>query len=59
MLPRGRSIDWAHDGGIYRPVQLLVTPKVFIARVDVEAEPDLLAGTASIAGGAACPLLAV
>lgn len=25
MLPRGRSSDWAHDGGIYRPVQLLVT----------------------------------
>lgn len=25
-LPRGRSSDWAHDGGIYRPVRLLVTP---------------------------------
>ena len=23
MLPRGRSSDWAHDGGIYRPVTLL------------------------------------
>ncbi len=21
MLPRGRSSDWAHDAGIYRPVQ--------------------------------------
>ena len=30
MLPRGRSSDWAHDGGIYRPVRLLVTPQVFI-----------------------------
>ena len=49
MLPRGRSSDWAHDGGIYRPVQLLVTPKVFIERVDVDAEPDLSARTASIA----------
>ena len=49
MLPRGRSSDWAHDGGIYRPVQLLVTPRVFIERVDVDAEPDLSARTASIA----------
>ena len=40
MLPRGRSSDWAHDGGIYRPVQLLVTPKTFVERVDVEAIPD-------------------
>ena len=49
MLPRGRSSDWAHDGGIYRPVRLLVTPKVFIESVAVDAEPDLSAGTASIA----------
>src|ERR1039457_7289411 len=49
MLPRGRSSDWAHDGGIYRPVRLLVTPKVFIERVAVDAEPDLAARTASIA----------
>lgn len=49
MLPRGRSSDWAHDGGIYRPVRLLVTPKVFIESVAVDAEPDLAAGTASIA----------
>jgi len=49
MLPRGRSSDWAHDGGIYRPVRLLVTPKVFIERVDVDAEPDLSARTAAIA----------
>src|ERR1017187_9798062 len=49
MLPRGRSSDWAHDGGIYRPVQLLVTPPVFIESVAVAAEPDLAAGTASIA----------
>ncbi len=49
MLPRGRSSDWAHDGGIYRPVQLLITPQVFIERVAIDAEPDISAGTASIA----------
>ena len=48
MLPRGRSSDWAHDGGIYRPVQLLVTPRVFIERLEVDAEPDLSANTAAI-----------
>ncbi len=41
MIPRGRSSDWAHDGGIYRPVQLLITPKTFVERVDIEAFPDL------------------
>ena len=41
MLPRGRSSDWAHDGGIYRPAKLLVTPKVYIERVRVHATPDL------------------
>jgi beta-galactosidase len=44
MLPRGRSSDWANDGGIYRPVRLLVTPKTFVDRVDVEAVPDLASG---------------
>ncbi len=48
MLPRGRSSDWTNDGGIYRPVSLLVTPKVFIERVDVDAVPDLAAGKASL-----------
>ncbi|HBY61010.1 MAG TPA: hypothetical protein DEH78_14400 [Solibacterales bacterium] len=41
MLPRERSSDWAHDGGIYRPVRLLVTPRVFLERLEVDAEPDL------------------
>ena len=41
MLPRGRSSDWATDGGIYRPVTLLITPKVFIERIEIDAEPDL------------------
>jgi beta-galactosidase len=49
MVPRGRSSDWAHDGGIYRPVQLLITPKAFVERVDVEAIPDLASGEAKIA----------
>ena len=44
MLPRGLSSDWANDGGIFRPVQLLVTSKTFIERVDVEAVPDLASG---------------
>jgi len=49
MLPRGRSSDWAHDGGIFRPVQLLITPKVFVERVDVETTPNLSSGDATIA----------
>jgi beta-galactosidase len=48
MLPRGRSSDWAHDGGIYRPVSLLVTPPDYIERVDVDAVPDLEADRAAI-----------
>jgi beta-galactosidase len=48
MLPRGRSSDWAHDGGIFRPVQLLITPKVFVERVDVEGTPNLTGGDATI-----------
>jgi beta-galactosidase len=44
MVPRGRSSDWAHDGGIYRPVQLLITPKTFVERVGVEALPELATG---------------
>lgn len=48
MLPRGKSSDWAHDGGIYRPVNLIVTPPVFIERVAVESVPDLSAGTAQL-----------
>lgn len=43
MLPRGRSSDWTHDGGIYRPVTLVASPPVFIGRVAVDGVP---AGTA-------------
>lgn len=49
MIPRGRSSDWAHDGGIYRPVQLLVTPKTFVEHVDIEAFPDLVRGDGRVA----------
>jgi beta-glucuronidase len=48
MVPRGRSSDWANDGGIYRPVDLLVTPQTFIERVEVDAEPDLNRGDAAL-----------
>lgn len=48
MLPRGRSSDWAHDGGIYRPVKLLVTPSAYIERVDVDALPDFGANSAAL-----------
>lgn len=44
MLPRGRSSDWANDGGIFRPVQLLVTPKTFVERIDVDSLPDPASG---------------
>jgi beta-galactosidase len=44
MVPRGHSSDWAHDGGIYRPVSLLITPKTFVESVDVDAFPDLISG---------------
>jgi beta-glucuronidase len=48
MLPRGRSSDWTHDGGIYRPVNLLVTPKVFIERVEIDVDPDLARSRAEL-----------
>ena len=53
MLPREQSFDWAVDGGIIRPVSLLVTPQTYIERLDVDATPllddsktDLKAGIA-------------
>ncbi len=49
MLPRGNSYDWTPDGGIIRPVSLLVSPETLIERVDVDAQPDLAAGRASVA----------
>ncbi|MGC2161384.1 MAG: glycoside hydrolase family 2 TIM barrel-domain containing protein [Silvibacterium sp.] len=42
MLPRNKSYDWADDGGLIRPVNLLVTPRVFVERVEIDATPDLV-----------------
>ena len=44
MLPRNDSYDWAQDGGIIRPVSLLVSPKSYIERLWIDAVPDLDAG---------------
>jgi beta-glucuronidase len=41
MLPRMKSYDWTNDGGIIRPVNLLVTPQVFIERIEIDAIPDI------------------
>ena len=54
VLPRGRSSDWANDGGIFRPVQLLVTPKTFVERVEVDAVPDLTSREAAVTISAVC-----
>ncbi len=54
MLPRGRSSDWANDGGIFRPVQLLITPKVFVERIDMDAVPDFVSGNAALTITAQC-----
>lgn len=43
MLPRGKSSDWAHDGGITRPVTLLVTPQVYIEHLWIDASPARIA----------------
>ncbi len=48
MLPRGRSFDWAADGGITRPAQLLVTPEIWLERVEVDAVPDLARHSAEV-----------
>ena len=44
MLPRSHSSDWAHDGGIYRPVHLLILPKANIGGVQIDAWPDNAGG---------------
>jgi len=49
MLPRGRSSDWTHDGGIYRPVTIVVSPPAFIERVAVEGVPSATGGAAAAA----------
>jgi beta-galactosidase len=49
MLPRARSSDWAHDGGIVRPVTLLVSPPAYLERIAIDADPDVERGTAAVA----------
>jgi beta-glucuronidase len=48
MLPRNRSYDWADDGGIIRHVNLLITPQVYIERVEIDAVPKLADSSAEI-----------
>ena len=48
ILPRANSYDWTPDGGITRPVSLLVTPRSYMERVEVDAVPDLATGEARI-----------
>ena len=52
MLPRERSYDWAPDGGITRPVSLILTPSVYVEKVRIDAWPDLDKKTASLKIGA-------
>jgi len=49
MLPRGNSYDWTPDGGITRPVRLIITSPVYLECAWVDAVPDLAEGTASLA----------
>ncbi|MCM1134872.1 MAG: hypothetical protein NC400_04770 [Clostridium sp.] len=39
MLPYDTSFDWANDGGLIRPVELLVTGRSFIKDPEVMARP--------------------
>ncbi len=49
MLPRKNSYDWTPDGGLTRPVRLIVTSPVYLEAVWVDAVPDLARGTATLA----------
>ena len=41
MLPRNNSYDWANDGGLIRPVNLLLTARVYIEQIEIDAVPQL------------------
>lgn len=41
-LPYMKSYDWAHDGGIYRSVKMIVTSKQALENVWVTATPNLI-----------------
>lgn len=49
MLPRGKSYDWTVDGGMIRPVNLLISPKTYIERIEIDAQPELETRVARIA----------
>jgi beta-glucuronidase len=49
LLPRGKSFDWTVDGGITRPVSLLISPPTFIERVKVDVDPNLDTNQARLA----------
>jgi beta-galactosidase len=49
MLPRLKSYDWANDGGIIRPVSLLITSRVFLERLEIDASPNLSSNSARVA----------
>jgi len=49
MLPRNNSYDWTPDGGLTRPVRLIVTSPLYLEYVWVEAVPDMSGATADIA----------
>ncbi len=53
MLPREKSYDWASDGGIIRPVSLVVTPQIYIESIEIEAVPLLEDPKSDLKKGAA------
>lgn len=52
-LPYQRSYDWANDGGLIRPVELLVTGRACLQEIAVQAEPILCGSGRCDAGAAA------
>lgn len=49
MLPRSSSYDWTPDGGITRPARLIVTPRVYLEQLWIDAVPDAGNRTATLA----------
>lgn len=43
MLPYERSFDWANDGGLIRPVEMLITGESFLLSPSVTAKPMITA----------------
>ena len=53
MLPYERSFDWANDGGLIRPVELLVTGGSFLTSPQVTARPVITVSDCRQDGGSA------